>query len=87
VSDLFIRDDETFDLYEEHRVATVAEIAAILDLVDLRLIADRLVVPVDTVNKWRHRGVLPDPDYPQLRNPTWNWETIRQWAEETGRMK
>lgn len=56
------------------------------DLVDLQLIAKRLGVPYDTVNKWRFRGVLPPPDYPELRNPIWDWETIEAWAKTTDRL-
>jgi hypothetical protein len=55
------------------------------DLVDINLIAERLGVRLDTVNKWRHREILPAPDYPELASPVWDWETIRKWAEETGR--
>ena len=54
-------------------------------LVDQPLIAERLGVSRDTVQKWRSRMVLPLPDYPQLANPLWDWETIRVWAEQTGR--
>ena len=57
------------------------------DLVDQPLIAERLDVPRDTVQKWRSRGVLPEPDYPQLANPLWDWETIKEWAYSTGRLK
>ncbi len=57
------------------------------DLVDQPLIAVRLGVTRETVQKWRTREVLPDPDYPQLANPLWDWETIRTWAESTGRLK
>ncbi len=56
------------------------------DLVDLNEIAERLGVPLDTVNKWRWRNLLPESDYPQLKNPVWDWETIRDWATETGRL-
>jgi hypothetical protein len=56
------------------------------DPVDLQAIADRLEVPKDTVNKWRYRGLLPAPDFPQLANPVWEWETVRLWAEATGRL-
>ncbi len=55
-------------------------------LVDSQLVATQLKVSRDTVQKWRSRGVLPEPDYPQLANPLWNWETIRVWAEQTGRL-
>ncbi len=57
------------------------------DLVDQPLIAERLNVTRETVQKWRHRRVLPEPDYPQLANPLWDWETIREWAQQTGRLK
>ena len=57
------------------------------DLVDQPLIAERLNVPRDTVQKWRSRGVLPLPDYPELSTPIWDWETIEEWATNTGRLK
>ena len=57
------------------------------DLVDQPLIAVRLGVTRETVQKWRTRGVLPDRDYPQLSTPIWDWETIREWAESTGRLR
>lgn len=55
-------------------------------LVDISAIAERLQVPKDTVNKWRHRGLLPDADYPLVVGPVWEWATIKQWAEVTGRL-
>ncbi len=57
------------------------------DLVDQPLIAVRLGVTRETVQKWRTREVLPEPDYPQLANPLWDWETILEWAQFTGRLK
>ena len=57
------------------------------DIVDIHLIAERLHVQVDTVNKWRHRDILPLPDYPQLANPVWDWDTIRAWADQSGRIQ
>lgn len=57
-----------------------------MDLVDLSAIAERLKVPKDTVSKWRYRNVLPAPDYDLAVGPVWEWETIRAWAEETGRL-
>ncbi len=57
------------------------------DLVDQPLIAVRLNVTRETVQKWRTREVLPDPDYLQLSTPVWDWETIRTWAQQTGRLK
>lgn len=56
------------------------------DLTDLTTIAERLGVPKDTVNKWRHRQLLPEPDYDLSVGPVWEWETIREWAEKTGRL-
>jgi hypothetical protein len=56
------------------------------DLVDRHLIAERLGVPIGTVDKWKRRGRLPEPDYPELKNPTWRWTTIRDWAKRTGRL-
>lgn len=58
-----------------------------LDLVDITAIAERLSVPKDTVNKWRHRGLLPDPDHPLAVGPVWEWDTIKYWAETTARIK
>jgi hypothetical protein len=56
-----------------------------VNLVDLAAIAERLNVPKDTVNKWRHRGLLPEPDYPLAVGPVWEWATIETWARQTGR--
>jgi len=55
-------------------------------LVSIAEIADRLDVPKDTVNKWRHRGLLPDPDYSLAVGPVWEWSTIERWAIDTGRV-
>lgn len=55
-------------------------------LVDLAGIAERLNVPKDTVNKWRHRDLLPEPDFALAVGPVWYWFTIREWAERTGRL-
>ena len=57
-----------------------------MTLVDISAIAERLNVPKDTVNKWRFRDLLPEPDYPLAVGPVWEWETIRQWAEQTKRL-
>lgn len=56
------------------------------DLVDRHLIAERLGVSLEAVSKWKVRGLLPPPDYPDLRNPIWRWTTIRDWAKRTGRL-
>lgn len=56
------------------------------DLVDISIIAKQLGVPKDTVNKWRWRGVLPEPDFDLDVGPIWYWETVREWAERTNRL-
>lgn len=56
-------------------------------LVDVAAIAERLSVPKDTVHKWRHRGLLPEPDYPLAVGPVWEWSTIEKWARATNRLK
>ncbi len=58
-----------------------------VDLVGLTEIANRLDKKVDTVKKWRHRQLLPEPDYVLAQGPVWEWKTIRTWAEQTGRLK
>jgi hypothetical protein len=55
-------------------------------MVDISEIACRLQVPKDTVNKWRYRELLPAVDYDLRVGPVWEWTTIRQWAEQTGRL-
>ena len=60
--------------------------AIVIDPVDQPLIAARLSVTRETVQKWRTRNVLPLPDYPQLSTPVWDWETIQEWADTTGRL-
>ena len=59
--------------------------APLLDLVDRRLIAERLGVKVETVDQWRIREVMPPPDFPDLHSPVWHWTTIEDWAKATGR--
>ena len=40
-----------------------------------------------TVHAWRHRGVMPDPDYPAVNgHPAWRSDTVRSWAIATGRL-
>jgi hypothetical protein len=58
----------------------------VTDPVDIPAIASRLGVARQTVDMWRHRKVLPAPDYPQLSVPVWEWLTIAHWAEQTGRL-
>ena len=56
------------------------------DLVDPGAVADRLKVRRQTVHMWRHRGIMPEPDYMLNGGPVWAWWRIRDWAERTGRM-
>lgn len=57
------------------------------DLVDIAQVAERLDVRRQTVHMWRHRGIMPEPDYMLNGGPVWAWWRIRDWAENTGRMK
>lgn len=56
-----------------------------LELVGIVEIADRLKVNRGTVDLWRHRDLLPEPDYTIGGRPAWRWSTIRRWADRTGR--
>lgn len=57
-----------------------------VDPVGLVEIADRLGVPRRNVDRWRERGVLPDPDWTVGGRPAWDWSTIEDWARATGRL-
>lgn len=50
-------------------------------------IASRLGVATSTVHQWRQRDLLPEPEWTLSRVPVWRWETIRKWADETGRLR
>lgn len=54
--------------------------------VGLAEIAERLAVPRRNVDRWRDRGVLPEPDWTVGRRPAWDWSTIEAWARRTGRL-
>lgn len=57
------------------------------DPVGLAEIADLLGVGRKTVDQWRLRGVLPDPEPGTVGGrPWWRWGRIRQWALKTGRI-
>ncbi len=53
--------------------------------VGLAEIADRLGVERCTVDKWRNRGLLPEPRWTVGGRPAWAWADIAAWAFETGR--
>lgn len=54
--------------------------------VGLAEIADRLHVARRTVDSWQNRGLLPEPRWTVGGRPAWDWDTIRTWAVETGRL-
>lgn len=56
------------------------------DVVGLAEIAERLGVQRRTVDRWRERGVLPDPTWTVGGRPAWEWSTIEAWARATGRL-
>lgn len=56
------------------------------DPVGLNQIAERLQVPRATVDTWRHRGQLPEPDLVLgPRQLLWEWAKVEAWAKGTGR--
>ena len=54
--------------------------------VGLAEIAERLGVQRRTVDRWRERGVLPDPTWTVGGRPAWDWPVIEAWARRTGRL-
>lgn len=54
--------------------------------VGLAEIAERLGVQRRTVDRWRGRGVLPDPTWTVGGRPAWDWPIIEAWARRTGRL-
>jgi hypothetical protein len=53
--------------------------------VGLKEIAAYLRCQRDTVDKWRTRGILPEPTWPSVGGrPAWRRDLIRLWALETG---
>ncbi len=57
-----------------------------VDLVGVADIAERLGVRPQTAATWRHRGLLPEPDWMVSGLPVWDWPTIAAWAKTTGRL-
>lgn len=50
-------------------------------------IAERLGVGRPTVDQWIQRELLPPRDWTVGGRPAWNWPTIRNWAQATGRLR
>jgi hypothetical protein len=50
-------------------------------------IADRLGVDRNTVDQWRHRGLLPEPSWTVGGRPAWPWDVVEEWAKTTGRLQ
>lgn len=57
------------------------------DPVGIQEIAQRLGVKRQTASQWRQRKLLPEPDWTRSGVALWEWETIRAWADVTGRLK
>jgi len=55
------------------------------DLVGINEIHQRCGVGRQTVDKWRWAGKLPQADLMVSGSPLWLADTIRRWAEATGR--
>ena len=49
-------------------------------------IADRLGVQRRTVAVWKQRRLLPPGRWTVSGEDAWDWDTIREWAERTGRL-
>jgi len=48
-------------------------------------VARHLGVAESTVKKWRHRRIMPPPDWVLGGRPIWDVATIDTWARSTGR--
>lgn len=59
---------------------------AAVELVGLAELVDRLGTTRLTVDSWRARGRLPEPEYVVGGRPAWRWSTIKRWAERSGRL-
>jgi hypothetical protein len=55
------------------------------DLVGITQIAQRLEKPRNTVDSWRRRGHLPEPDQYVGIHPLWDWKTIESWDAPKGK--
>lgn len=54
-------------------------------LVGIIEIAQMLSVRRGTIDAWRNRGQLPEPEWVVSGTPIWRAETIGAWAASTGR--
>jgi hypothetical protein len=57
-----------------------------MDIVGEKEIAQRLLVPTNTVHQWSKRNLLPPTDGTVSGAPAWAWATIQRWAQSTGRL-
>ncbi len=57
------------------------------ELVGIREISVLLGVQKRTVDQWRRRDVLPDPDFVVSGSPVWWVDRIVAWAEQTHRLE
>lgn len=57
------------------------------DLVSTAEIAQKLNVGPSAVSNWRTRGAFPKPLASLKCGPVWEWSTVQQWAEDTGRIE
>lgn len=48
-------------------------------------LAELLQVSRAAIRQWRHRGLLPAPDFTLSSLPIWTLRTVRDWAALTGR--
>lgn len=70
----------------------------IADPVGMAEIAERLAVPLNTVQTWRKRSQrglprargtatpMPEPAVILTQTPIWRWKDIERWAQKTGRL-
>lgn len=64
-----------------------AELERIREVVDLAGIAWHMKVDRHTPQQWRQRGLLPEVDFPHIKEPLWYASTIKEkFAEPTRRL-
>lgn len=66
-----------------------AEPRVLVDPVGMLEIAQRMGVPRQTADNWRQRPTVdfpePEPDLTIGGRPVWQWATVQEWADRTGR--